>query len=157
MNTMKKMFTLVAGLLMTALVFAADRRPTVTVKSQKNFRIVIDGKSFFGNSTTIRLDDYMSNDGRYGNSDGRYGNNAGRHTIQVFEMQKVGFFGRRQVERMVSSTAFRVNRNDVLINIDYFGNINVREMRSRFDQGRDWNDRDGRDRDHDWNDNNRGY
>ncbi|MFN8289498.1 MAG: hypothetical protein U0U70_04530 [Chitinophagaceae bacterium] len=137
---MKKIFTLFVGLLLTAAVFAADRRPTLTVTSQKNYKIVIDGRTYFSSNMTIRLSDL------YGN---RYDN---RHSIQVFEMRK-GFFTNR--ERMVASTSFYVNNKDLFINIDWFGRISIKEMRGpgRFDRDdrddHDWNrDNDRRDRDH---------
>ncbi len=135
---MKKIFTLAAGLLMTVLVFAADRRPTVTVNSMKNYKIVIDGRAYFGSNQSINLSNLYD----------------GRHTIQVFEMRGSILSRRQPVERMIASSAFRLNRKDVVINIDYFGNISVREMKNRND--RDWNDRDGRDRDGDGRDKDRG-
>ena len=125
---------------MTVLVFAADHRPMVTVKSMKNYKIVIDGRSFFGSNSSINIANIRS----------------GRHTIQVFEMRR-GYYGRRSFERMVASSAFRVDRRDVVIHIDYFGNISIREMKryGRFDR-RD-NDRDW-DNNRDWNkDNDRDY
>lgn len=133
---MKKIFTLAAGLLMTVLVFAADRRPTVTVNSQKNYKIVIDGKAFYGSNAGINLRNLYD----------------GRHSIQVFEMQKA-MFGRRSFERMVASSSFRIDKRDVVINIDYFGKISIREMKNRGrNNDRDWDDHDGRDRDGDGRD-----
>jgi len=127
---MKKIFTLVAGMLLTATVFAADRRPVVTVNSSKNYKIVIDGKNYFGDHMTLRLDGYFRTN----------------HTIKVFEMRR-GFYVKG--ERLVDAAIFQVNRNDVAIFIDRFGNIRIREMKAwgRFDKddkyGRDdWNDRD---------------
>jgi hypothetical protein len=43
---MKKIFTLLTGILITLVTFAADR-PTVTLRSTRNYEIVIDGKSYF--------------------------------------------------------------------------------------------------------------
>lgn len=125
---MKKIFTLIAGMLFAATLFAADRRPVVKINSSKNYKIVIDGKAYFGNNNTISLDRF----------------NGGRHTIKVFEMKR-GYFGGR--EKLVSSSIFMVNRNDVVINIDWFGNISIREKKNyrRFghnDRDDDWNDRD---------------
>jgi hypothetical protein len=146
---MKKIFTLVAGLLMAVVVFAADRRPMVTVNSMKNYKIVIDGRSFFGRNTSINIANLRD----------------GRHTIQVFEMQRAAY-GRRTVERMVASTSFRVDRKDVVINIDNRGHLSIREMKrhgngrfERRDNDRDWdNNRDwnrNEDRDYDYDDRDR--
>jgi hypothetical protein len=142
---MKKIFTLLAGLFLTVAVFAADRRPSVTINTMKNFRVVVDGRSFYGNSNSIQLPNAYS----------------GRHTIQVFEMKR-GFFGRTQ-ERMVSARSFRLDRNDLMINVDFYGNISIKERFNRFDRGnngrgyndrdgRGYNDRDGRDNDRDFRD-----
>lgn len=129
---------------MTVLVFAADRRPTVTVNSMKNYKIVIDGRAYFGSNSSISL----------------YNLYDGRHTIQVFEMRGSIYGRRRPVERMIASSVFRVDRKDVVINIDFFGNISIREIKKyrRYDRN-DHDDRDrdgdGRDRDRDWDDNRR--
>jgi len=115
---MKKIFTLAAGLLLTAAVFAADRKPVVTVNSSKNYKIVIDGKSYFGDNLTLRLQD----------------NFRQIHTIQVFQMRR-GLFvkGEKQVDR----ATFKLDRNDVAIRIDWFGNIQIREIKAygRDDRG----------------------
>ncbi|HUR65282.1 MAG TPA: hypothetical protein VMZ03_02945 [Chitinophagaceae bacterium] len=143
---MKKMFTLFTGLLMAIAVMAADRRPMVTVNSMRNYKVVIDGRSFFTNSRAISIANLHD----------------GRHSIQVYEMQR-GQFQRR--ERLVSSSSFRLNNKDVKILIDHYGQINIQEQRryGRFerndrDDNRDWNDRDWKDRsdrdERDWNDRN---
>lgn len=129
---MKKIFTLAMGILFATALMAADRRPVVTINSSKNFKIVIDGRSYFGSDLTINLNNLHN----------------GRHTIQVFEMKR-GYFQRR--EKMVGSTSFFVNRNDMVISIDWAGNIIVREKKDyrRFgnDDRNDRDDRNNRDRD----------
>lgn len=132
---MKKIFTLIAGMLFAAALFAADRRPVVKINSSKNYKIVIDGKAYFGNNNTISLDRF----------------NGGRHTIKVFEMKR-GYFGGR--EKLVSSSIFMVNRNDVVINIDWFGNISIREKKNYRHFGDNDRDDDWNDRDHDRRDDN---
>jgi len=135
---MKKIFTLVTGLLMAVALMAADRRPVVTVKSMKNYKIVIDGRTYFTNNSRLRVP-YMQ---------------SGWHSIQVFEMRR-GYFFRR--ERLVSSERFILRNHDVDITINYFGKVQIREDRDfgRFDhddrdRGR-WDDkgRDNRGRDRD--------
>ncbi len=127
---MKKIFTLVAGMLLTAAVFAADRKPVVTLNNNKNYKIVIDGRIYFGDNMTIRLDDFFRK----------------RHTIKVYEIKR-GFFGR--TEKMVDAATFLLERNDMAINIDRFGNIMIREIRDhgcydkddRFEQHENGNNR----------------
>lgn len=121
---MKRIFTLFAALFVTVALFAADRRPVVTVSSTKNYKIVIDGRSYFSNDMNIRLTNLQS----------------GRHSIKVFEMKRIGY---NQRERLVAATSFHLNRKNVQIRIDHFGNINIREVRNngRFYNDRDWDDR----------------
>ncbi len=121
---MKRIFTLFAALFVTVALFAADRRPVVTVNSSKNYKIVIDGRSYYSNDRKIQLSNLHN----------------GRHTIKVFEMKRIGY---NQREKLVAATTFQLNRKHVLIHIDRFGNINIREARNngRFDSDRDWDDR----------------
>ena len=134
---MKKIFTLVAGLMLTVAMFAADRRPTVTVTSAKRYAIVIDGQGYFSNGNTINISSLYN----------------GRHDVKVFKMKR-GFF--MNTKRLVASSSFQLRNSDVKIDIDSFGQLQISE--SRF--GRDWNDHDygkrndddyrrGNDRDHD--------
>src|SRR4030095_15544400 len=126
---MKKIFTLALGLMFTVAMFAADRRPTVTVISAKRYAIVIDGKRYFYNGNTINISSLFH----------------GRHDVKVYKMKRVFFMN---TKRLVASSSFQLRNSDVKINIDRFGQLQISE--SRF--GRDWKDRDygkGRDRDHD--------
>jgi len=107
---MKKIFTLTVGVLMTVVMFAADRRPSVTINSSRNYEIVIDGRSYYGGSKEIRLQD-------------AYG---GRHMIKVFEQSR-GYFGRGK--RLVDASSFKLTNHDVIINIDRFGQISIREVK----------------------------
>ena len=68
---MKKIFTLVLGLMFTVAMFAADRRPTVTVTSTKRYAIVIDGKQYFTNGNTISISSLFN----------------GRHDVKVYKMK----------------------------------------------------------------------
>ena len=127
---MKKIFTLVLGLMFTVAMFAADRKPTVTVTSVKRYAIVIDGKQYFANSNnTINISSLFN----------------GRHDVKVYKMKR-GFF--MSTKRLVASSSFQLRNSDVKINIDRFGQLQISE--SRF--GRDWNGHDfgkDSDRDHD--------
>src|SRR4029079_1885402 len=130
---MKKIFTLVLSSLFVVAAMAADRRPTVTIQSGKNYQIVIDGKSFstsFGGSMTVP---YLS---------------QGYHTIQVYSsMGRTFFMGRRS--RMLDQSSFVLRNNDINIRIDMFGNISVKELKGGWD--RDDHDRGRNDRNNDWN------
>src|SRR5438045_6525853 len=126
---MKKIFTLVLGLMFTVAMFAADRRPTVTVTSTKRYAIVIDGKQYVTNGNTINISSLFN----------------GRHDVKVYKMKR-GFF--MNTRKLVASSNFKLRNSDVNINIDRWGQLQISE--SRF--GRGWNDHDygkGNDRDHD--------
>jgi hypothetical protein len=140
-GNMKKLFTLALGLLLTVAMFAADRRPSVTVSTSArgSYEIVIDGRSYYSSSGQPVFIGDMRN---------------GRHTIRVYEVRNRIF---KRDRRLVSNSSFFLKNDDVRINIGYNGQITVREFgRDNDDWGkgrdRDW-DRD-RDRDRDWNDHN---
>ena len=124
------------GLILTAAVFAADRKPDVTIISAKKYEIVVDGRTYFSNNKMISVDNLRN----------------GRHTIQVYEMNNRGFsiFKRKQ---LVTSKSFQLRNNDVKITIDRFGHMTIAEQRFGRDDKygkdqRDWdNDRDRNDRD----------
>ena len=141
---MKTVLTFVAGLLLTLTTMAADRPPSVTIKSHRNFEIVIDGRTY-RNDNTIRLDRMR----------------PGMHSIKVYERGR-GFFGRM---RLVSAKNFYVRNNDLRITVGFNGYVNIDERRydrrdrneRRYDNDRDW---DRNDRDWDRNDRdsrNRGF
>ncbi len=116
---MKKIFTLIASSLLSLSVFAAGHQPTITITSEKNFRIVVDGKSYSGSNISISPWDFYD----------------GMHSIQVYDMQKglfrnfsFGRFDRDDRARMISSTTFQVQRNDVMIHVDCFGRITVSQV-----------------------------
>jgi hypothetical protein len=122
---MKTILTFAAGLLLTLSTMAADRPPSVTIKSNRNFEIVVDGRTY-RNDNTIRLDRMR----------------PGMHSIKVYERGR-GFFGRM---RLVSAKNFVVRNNDLRITVNYSGYVNIDEKRlDRRDRGWDDNDR-GRDR-----------
>jgi len=150
---MKKIFTLALGLLMTAALFAADRRPSVMLNASRNFEVVIDGRSYATHGRTVSLNHLYN----------------GRHTIRVFEIRR-GFYGVQK--RLVSQAHFKVRNNDMLIRVGLNGQIMIRERMSNYigygsgRDGRDFrNDRDNRfdpndrridpngRRDNDWDDN----
>ena len=136
---MKTVLTFVAGLLLTLTTMAADRPPSVTIKSHRNFEIVVDGRVYH-NDNMIRLDRMQ----------------RGMHSIKVYERSR-GFFSRM---RLVSAKNFFVRNNDLRITVNYSGYVDIDERRNG--RGYDRNDRgwDGNDRDWDRNDRdgrNRGF
>ena len=133
---MKTILTFAAGLLLTLSTMAADRPPSVTIKSNRNFEIVVDGRTY-RNDNTIRLDRM----------------HPGMHSIKVYERGR-GFFGRM---RLVSAKNFFVRNNDLRITVNYSGYVNIDEKRfDRRDRGWDDNDRDWDRNDRDYG-RNRGY
>ena len=109
---MKKIFTLLVASFMTIALFAADRRPSVTLSADKRYEVVIDGRSYasaIGNTMDVSL----------------FGN--GRHTIKVYQL-KNGLFSKQK--RLVSSTSFQLNRSSLEIVVDRSGQIDIHEQRN---------------------------
>jgi len=119
---MKTILTFAAGLLLTLSTMAADRPPSVTIKSNRNFEVVVDGRTY-RNDNSIRLDRMR----------------PGMHTIKVYERTR-GLFGR---VRLVSAKNFFVRNNDLRITVNYSGYVDIDEKRlDRRGRGWDVNDRD---------------
>jgi len=123
---MKKIVTLMLSTLITMAVFA-DHRPIVTLKSARQYEIVIDGKSYFShNGNTINI----------------AGLSRGKHVVKVYEVDHRTVF--RTTRRLVSSTVFNINKRDVNIVVDVRGNVKVMEVKSkkhrRNGRGYDWDD-----------------
>ena len=131
---MKTILTFAAGLLLTLSTMAAGRPPSVTIKSNRNFEVVVDGRTY-RNDNSIRLDRMR----------------PGMHTIKVYERTR-GLFGR---VRLVSAKNFFVRNNDLRITVNYSGYVDIDEK--RLDRrGRGWDDND-RDRDRNDRDYGRGF
>lgn len=125
---MKKIFTMCFGLVLAAAVFAADRKPDVTIISMKKYEIVVDGRSYYSNSRMINIDNLRN----------------GRHTIQVYDMNNRGF-SIFQRKRLVANRSFQLRNNDVKITIDRFGQLTIAEDKfgrdGRYDNNkRGWDD-----------------
>jgi hypothetical protein len=127
-NKMKKIFTLALGMMITAAMFAADRKPIVTVSAAKRYTVVIDGRQYRSNGNTISISNLFN----------------GQHDIRVYK-GKPGFF--INASKLMASSGFQMRNNDVRINIDRFGQIQISE--SRFSH--DWSGHDNhRKRGHDY-------
>ena len=118
---MKTILTFAAGLLLTLSTMAADRPPSVTIKSNRNFEVVVDGRTY-RNDNTIRLDRMR----------------PGMHSIKVYERSR-GFFGRM---RLVSAKNFFVRNNDLRITVNYSGYVNIDERGGYDRRDRGWDDND---------------
>jgi hypothetical protein len=132
LNKMKKIFTMCLGLALTAAVFAADRKPDVTIISTKKYEIVVDGRTYYSNNRMMNIDNLRN----------------GRHTIQVYDMSSNRGFSIFQKKRLVASKAFQLRNNDVKITIDRFGQLSITEDRFGRDSkygndNRGWDDHNG--------------
>lgn len=125
------------GLALGVAVFAAEKRPDVTIvsMSMKKYEIVIDGKSYMGGQRFLNLEDLRK----------------GRHTIQVYEVNRgMSIFKRRH---LVSSQSFMLRNVDMRITIDRFGKLSFDEQKFDRDERRgddrrngDWDNRRDRGR-----------
>jgi hypothetical protein len=127
---MKRFLTLMAASLLTIAAMAAERRPSVTIRSVNNYEIVVDGRRY-------------ANDNSFSLSDLR----KGKHTIKVYEVSR-GLFNVRR--KLVSSSSFRLQNNDLYITIDRWGSVRVNEARFDNDRRYDRDDNGRRDRDDDY-------
>ena len=136
---MKKIFTLIAATVLTvATTFAADRRPSVTLKSSRNYEVVIDGKSY-STSSVMQLPMLRS----------------GQHSIKVYQQSRGGFgFFSLKTKRLIDASSFTVGRSDVDINVDFRGQITISQ--DRFGQNK-WDDQRSDRYDHNRNDQNRHF
>ena len=148
LNKMKKIFTMCLGLALTAAVFAADRKPDVTIISMKKYEIVVDGRTYYSNNRMLNIDNLRN----------------GRHAIQVYDMSSNRGFSIFQRKRLVASKTFQLRNNDVRITISQFGQLSITE--ERFDRdgrygndNRGWDDHKGIDQrdDHGRNDRDRKF
>lgn len=138
---MKKFFTLVLISFFTLAAMAFDRRPTLSIKNNTHYKVIIDGRS-------------MRND--YDGSFEIRNLSFGRHTVAVIEEKNSLFFGRRN--QVVSRTDFKVDGNDrrIMIYVGRFGDVNIRKDESG--NGRNNRDYDDRNEGYDKrNDNGRSY
>ena len=140
LNKMKKIFTMCLGLVLTAAVFAADRKPDVTIISMKKYEIVVDGRTYYSNSRMLNIDNLRN----------------GRHTIQVYDMSSNRGFSIFQRKRLVANRSFQLRNNDVKITISQFGQLTITEDRFGRDgrygnDNRGWDDHSGIDQRYDHN------
>jgi hypothetical protein len=125
---MKKIFTLMAATFLTIAVFAADRKPVVTLKSSRNYEVIIDGQSYFSSNrnSTMSL----------------AGIRNGQHSIKVYEISKSPF---RKFKKLVSASSFQVKRNDIDISVNAIGQISITEDRfGRDSRDNGWDKKDDR-------------
>jgi len=157
---MKTIFTLFASLLLSLSLLAAGAKPKsmLTVKSNDlgDVKVVLDGKRFESTTNTITIQDL----------------NAGYHSIKVYHQKSTGFmniFGRRY--EVVYNTSLNIKPGTLIqITVDRFGKTRMLESKifvARNDRGRGWDNKNGRDKEHDFDfdddgqwgdyDNNSGY
>lgn len=132
---MKTILTFFAVSLFTLSTMAADRYPSVTIKSKNRYQVVVDGKRYFGDNT-IHIKRMRS----------------GMHSIRVYE-KRGGLFNNRL--RLVSTRNFFVRNDDLRITVDFSGRVDIDEIRDRRDNRNDRYDRDRNYRDRDYGRNER--
>ena len=156
---MKKIFTLFASLGFAISLFAAPipigakPKSMLTIKSNDlgDVRVVLDGKRFESNTSTITIQDL----------------NPGYHTIKVYHQKSTGFFSilNKRYE-VVYNTSLNIRAGTLIqLTVDRFGKTSMMESKIGRGQGRGSENDYGRDRDfnydHDgqWGDydNNAGY
>ena len=154
---MKTIFTLLASLILSVAVFAADAKPKsdLTIRSFDNadLKIVVDGRRFEPNHNTITIRSL----------------NAGTHQVKIYKERSFGFFMifGKKYEVVFSGAVTMKPRTDVTISIDQFNRTTITNDRKNgrygrgnrgweddeydFDRGGQYGDYDN-DRDGRWND-----
>jgi hypothetical protein len=132
---MKKIFTLAAILISLSIAsFAADRpkkgKISVTSNTNATVFVKIDGQKY-----NLDRNEFVMNS-----------INAGNHRVEIYQIEKGGFFGRMRTRVIYSDFINVAPDQSVSLNVNRMGNVMVKK--SGFDPyGRD--DRWGNDRDHD--------
>lgn len=136
---MRQMLTLL-GILITFATFASDRDRfgtadlRISSSSYENYEVRIDGR-------TYRLD---RNDLRLNNI------STGYHRIEVYRIERRsnGLFGMRNRTVLVHNSGFHADRNErIFVNINRYGNVDVREIGGDKGWGRNDDRYDRRDND----------
>jgi hypothetical protein len=136
---MKKIFTLLASLVLSIGLFAAARpKSTLIIQSvdRTAIKVVIDGRRFEPNDNFMRIQ----------------GLEAGYHQVKIYRERNNGMFtifGRRY-EVIFNSAVSVKPRSNVMINIDRFGRALVTDNRQGGWNHRDWDHNKDFDRDNDY-------
>lgn len=137
---MKTFFTLLASLIISISVFAADAKPksalTIQSADRTDIRVIIDGRRFEPNDNRLRIE----------------GLNAGSHAVKIYQQKNNGVFSilGKKYQVVFNSTVNIKPRADVMISIDRSGKTIITDTKTngRFDR----NDRGNNGRDNkDWN------
>jgi hypothetical protein len=104
---MKKIAVFIAvGLMLIAVSSSAQR---VTIRNNRHYDVRIDGRYYSNNNSSIS---YLS---------------PGYHRVQVYQIHRGGFLGMNRRRILVSSSNFYLGNNDVVINIDRFGDARINQ------------------------------
>ena len=118
---MKKIAVLIASCLLLITISATAQRVTVT--SNNNYDVKIDGRCFNANNVAI------SNLER------------GAHMVQVYEVTRGGLLGLGRRRVLVSSSRFYLGNNDVAINVDAYGQVRVNQFDNMAGRRNRWRNR----------------
>jgi len=104
---MKKIAVFIVSSFLLLTISASAQ--TVTIRSNNNYDIRIDGRYYNGNSASIP---YL---------------NPGYHDVQVYQVTSRGILGLGKRRTLVSSSRFYLGNNDVVINIDAYGQTRINQ------------------------------
>ena len=118
---MKKIAVLIASCLLLITISATAQRVTVT--SNNNYDVKIDGRYFNANNVAISNLE------------------PGAHMVQVYEVTRGGLLGLGRRRVLVSSSRFYLGNNDVAINVDAFGQVRVNQFDNMAGRRNRWRNR----------------
>ena len=116
---MKKIYLLLAIGLLGATISASAQN--VILRLDNNYDVSIDGRNYESNATLPDL-------------------GYGQHTVNVYEVKK-GFLGIGKKRNLVSSSGFDLRNNDVMIDVDQYGQLRINQLGNNNTQNRRINDR----------------
>lgn len=132
---MKKIFTLLASLILGIAVFAADAKPknALTIKSvdRSSLKIVVDGRRFEPSQNSITIQ----------------GLDAGTHQVKIYKERNTGMFSifGKKYDVVFNKSVNMKNRTDVTIAIDRLNRTTITTEKRNGKGGRDndrWDDDD---------------
>ena len=106
---MKKIAVLIVSSLLLITFSATAQR--VIVRSNRNYEVSIDGRYYNTNTNNATISNLRQ----------------GSHSVQVYQVSRGGLFGLGKRRTLVSSSGFNLMYNDVMIDVDTYGQLRINQ------------------------------
>ena len=114
---MKKIAVLIVSSLLLITFSATAQR--VIVRSNGNYEVSIDGRYYNTNTNNATISNLRQ----------------GSHSVQVYQVSRGGLFGLGKRRTLVSSSGFNLMYNDVMIDVDAYGQLRVNQYGNNVGNG----------------------